>query len=626
MLVRMSKVEITGPRNEMLPVLETIERAEVLQIDPEIKGRIDEGAVLQVRPLALDGRMLAERLFLEDLSVKVDRLLALLPDVATRESRLNAPSAVNSIAAVIGKHVQSAEERERRREALQGELAQLNRYTVFLSTVESLAPKGADAAGLEFIGVEVRDPAALEQLTRVAGRLLLGTEVRTARAEDGSYIGLLTTEKDLATRLKEGLRDNRIPEIALPAYLEGLSLPEKIRATQARQEALRADVAAIDKEARDFALSWRGLYENVRDWLRRRLALLRTSASMYETDRCFVLYGWMPSASVEGLRKTLVAKHGETVVVEEREILQQDLDEVPVALRNPAYFKPFELLLRPLPTPRYSSIDPTPFIGIFFPLFFGMILGDIGYGLVLLLVAAGLVVFAKGRRTLRQAGQILAVASVYSIIFGALYGECFGEAGAQWLGLGQACIDRRTSIVPMLYFALAVGAVHVLVGLALGIVSSMKGHRTREALSRLFSILALLCVAGVLASYFAPVAALLRKPLLMAMLVIGPVLLLTGGLLAPFELLRHLGNIVSYARIMAVGLASVLLAYVANELAGAAGSVWVGIAVAVLLHAFNILLGVFAPTIHALRLHYVEFFGKFIETGGRRYEPLKKVD
>jgi len=625
-LVRMSKVEITGPRNEMLPVLETIERAEVLQIDPEIKGRIDEGAVLQVRPLALDGRMLAERLFLEDLSVKVDRLLALLPDVATRESRLNAPSAVNSIAAVIGKHVQSAEERERRREALQGELAQLNRYTVFLSTVESLAPKGADAAGLEFIGVEVRDPAALEQLTRVAGRLLLGTEVRTARAEDGSYIGLLTTEKDLATRLKEGLRDNRIPEIALPSYLEGLSLPEKIRATQARQEALRADVAAIDKEARDFALSWRGLYENVRDWLRRRLALLRTSASMYETDRCFVLYGWMPSASVEGLRKTLIAKHGETVVVEEREILQQDLDEVPVALRNPAYFKPFELLLRPLPTPRYSSIDPTPFIGIFFPLFFGMILGDIGYGLVLLLVAAGLVVFAKGRRTLRQVGQILAVASVYSIIFGALYGECFGEAGAQWLGLGQACIDRRTSIVPMLYFALAVGAVHVLVGLALGIVSSMKGHRTREALSRLFSILALLCVAGVLASYFAPVAALLRKPLLMALLVIGPVLLLTGGLLAPFELLRHLGNIVSYARIMAVGLASVLLAYVANELAGAAGSVWVGIAVAMLLHAFNILLGVFAPTIHALRLHYVEFFGKFIETGGRRYEPLKKVD
>jgi len=329
----MSKVEITGPRDTLLAVLETIERAEVLQIDPGIKERIDEGAALEVRPLALDGRTLAERLFLEDLGIKVGRLLELLPKVESRESYLSASRSVNSIAAVVGRHVEAAEERARRRDALQAELGQLSRYVVFLTTVESLVPKGPEAAGLEFIGVEVRDPAALEQLTRVAGRLLLGAEVRTARAEDGSYIGLLTTEKDLAAKLKEGLRGNHIPEIALPAYLEGLSLPDKLKATRARQDALTAELAAIDNEARDFAVSWRGLYVNVQDWLRRRLTLLRTSASVYETDRCFVLYGWMPSASVDALRKSLAARHGDTVIVEEREILQKELDEVPVALR-----------------------------------------------------------------------------------------------------------------------------------------------------------------------------------------------------------------------------------------------------------------------------------------------------
>ncbi len=624
----MSKVEITGPRTLLLPVLETIQRSEVLQIDPDIRQRIDEGVVPEIRPLALDGKTLAERLFLEDLNLKVERLLALLPKVETRESYLDPSRAINSIANVIGKHLDAAEKRRQHHDELQAELSQLGRYLVFLTTVESLAPKGAEAAGLDFIGVEVRDPAALEQLTRVAGRVLLGAEVRTAQAQDGSYIGLLTTEKDLAAKLKESLRESHIPEISLPSYLEERPLPEKLRLAQQKRDGLIAEIAAIEKEAHDFATSWRGIYSSVRAWLQRRLSLLRTSASVYETDRCFVLYGWMPAAAVDGLRGKLAEHHGDTVVVEEREILKQDLEEVPVALRNTGYFRPFELLVRMLPTPRYTSIDPTPFIGIFFPLFFGMILGDVGYGALLLLAAGALMLVGKrrSRRTLRQVGQILLVASIYTIVFGVLYGECFGDFGMRLLGLQTACIDRRTSIMPMLYFALAVGGVHMLIGLVVGVFGAVKAHHRKEAASRVVSIVMLLCIGGLLASYMAPVGELFRKPLLMAVLVAVPVLLLTGGLLAPFELLRTLGNVVSYVRIMAVGLASVLLAYVANSLAGAAGSLWLGVFVAVLLHAFNIVLGVFAPTVHALRLHYVEFFSKFLETGGRRYQPLKKAE
>ena len=621
----MSKVEIAGPRELLLPALETIEQLGVLQLDAKIRERADEGVERGIRPLALDGRTLAERLFLEDLKLKIERLLELLPAVEARESYLSPSRAINSVAALVAKHLEACETRASRREALQAELAGLDRYLVFLSTVQSLAPRDAEQAGLEYIGVEVRDPAALEQLTRVAGSVLLGAEVRTARAEDGSWFGLLTTEKELAGKLKESLRGTEIPEVRLPDYLAGLPLPGKLEAARARHGELSAELAKLEREAQEFAFAWRGMYQNVLAWMRHRLGLLRTSASVYETDRCFVLFGWMPSDGVEALRRALVERHGEAMVVEEKEILRQELEDVPVVLRNPAYFRPFELLVRLLPTPRYTSIDPTPYVGIFFPLFFGMILGDVGYGLLLLAAAAGIVAFVKRRRTLRQAGQILLASSLYTIVFGAVYGEFFGELGARWLGF-EPWLDRRTAILPMLYFALAAGAVHVTVGLVLGFAASLKGHRTREAVARLASLLAMLCLAGVLASYFAPVAELMRKPLLTALLVIAPVLLFTGGLLAPFELLRHVGNVISYARIMAVGLASVLLAYVANRLAGAAGSAWLGVAVAVLLHAFNIVLGVFAPTIHALRLHYVEFFSKFIETGGIKYQPLRKAD
>ncbi len=626
MIVGMSKVEITMPRELALPVLETIEQAGVLQIAADIKERIRDGAVPQLRPVALDGKMIAERLFLEDLHLRIERLLALLPKLPTKPSHLSSPEAISSIAVVVGQHLATGEELARRKAALQSELRQLNRYLLFLSTVESLAPKGPQADGLEFIGVEVKDPAALEQLTRVAGQMLLGAEVRTARAEDGSYIGLLTTEKELAGKLKENLRGNQIPEVSLPAYLEGLPLPQKSKAAAARHAALAAEMGVIDQQLGALAQQWRAHYESVQSWLDERLSLLKSSASLYETDRCFVLFGWVPTAAVGGLRKSLAARHGDAIVVEEQELLRTDLEEVPVALKNPAYFRPFELLVRLLPLPRYTSIDPTPFIGIFFPLFFGMILGDIGYGLILLIAAVVIILRARRPGTLRQAGQILLVAAIYTIIFGVVYGECFGAAGADWLGLKTGWIDRRTSIMPMLYFTLAVGGVHVSVGLVLGFVSALKGRRTKEAVFRLLSMLAILCVAGILASYLAPVAALLRRPLMAAIMVIGPVLLLTGGVLAPFELLRDLGNIISYIRIMAVGLASVLLAYVANQLAGAAGSLWVGITVAILLHAFNILLGVFAPAIHALRLHYVEFFSKFMEPGGKHFEPLKKSD
>jgi V/A-type H+-transporting ATPase subunit I len=311
------------------------------------------------------------------------------------------------------------------------------------------------------------------------------------------------------------------------------------------------------------------------------------------------------------------------VVVAEKEILEADLASVPVMVRNPRYLQPFELFTKLLPLPRYTSIDPTPFVAIFFPIFFGIIVGDAGYGVVLFAVAMALVA-VRPTPLRRQIGQILAVASIYSMLFGVLYGECFGDAARDWL-LVEPCIDRRTSFLPMLYFAIGVGSAHVLVGLMLGIAVAIRGRQPREAVTRLLTVAALLCVLGLIATLVAPVGQLLRLPLLIAMAIVSPLLLVVGGLLAPFELVRHLGNIISYARLMAVGLASVLLAHVANSLAGEAGSAWVGITAAVLLHAFNIVLGVFAPTIHALRLHYVEFFSKFFEPGGRPYRPLKEA-
>jgi V/A-type H+-transporting ATPase subunit I len=112
-------------------------------------------------------------------------------------------------------------------------------------------------------------------------------------------------------------------------------------------------------------------------------------------------------------------------------------------------------------------------------------------------------------------------------------------------------------------------------------------------------------------------------PVVIALLVAFPVLIIAEGMVAAIELLSTLGHILSYARVMALGTASVMMAVAANQMVGAMGSIAVGVLFGLLFHLVNFALGMFSPTIHSLRLHYVEFFGTFFSPGGVPYRPLR---
>lgn len=361
--------------------------------------------------------------------------------------------------------------------------------------------------------------------------------------------------------------------------------------------------------------------------LRDHLAEIDVRTNFGQTDYTFVIEGWAPAHRLAELEAALAREVGDEVLLSELPLDPAAKAQAPVMFDNPFFVRPFEPLIGLLALPRYGSFDPTPLMSLFLPIFFGMILGDVGYGAILLGLMFYLRRRFKARPTLRSLAEVLMIGAGWSIVFGFLFGEFFGALGEDF-GLHPLWFDRGHDVQTLFLLTIGVGAGHIVLGLCLGVweaVHRRSRHEAVEKVATLLSLAALFLLVAVLTDYlpdsfFTPTIALLVVGLAILIYSLGAM----GVLLGPLELIGALGNILSYLRIAAIGLSSVYLAQVANELAGVAGNVLVGLIIAGLFHALNIALGAFSPTIQSLRLHYVEFFSKFYQGGGQPFQPFQR--
>jgi len=619
----MSKVEIVGLRPLLGDVLDLVREKGNLHIDPTPVGFIEKSQSRLIHGLLPDQETMLEKLFLEELLDKIRELFSYLPSIPVRTSYLSPQPIIDTISNALDRHLATCKALHTEKELLRKELEEMGGYRSFLDTIGTMMGELQEVADLDFVGVTIKDPHAFDLLTDHLQDITGGSfELLTEKSTDGTLVGLIAFEKGRSDAVRNLLSEKMLPEYKFPETFEDLTFFQKVVYLKRRIAEIESSLAKIEKKLNEFTRRWGPIYISVKEWINNRFSIIQATGLVFESSMCFFVYGWIPSDKVEGLKSSLKERFNGDVYLGELGLLREDLDRVPVVLKNPSYFKPFENFTRLLPLPSYASYDPTPFIGVFFPLLFGMILGDTGYGLVLL-VSSGLLIRRKKKHALLQdVGKILGICSIYSVVFGILYGELFGNLGHMLFGLKPLLIERQANILPMLFFAVSVGFVHIVLGLILGVITAFRKKTGKEAMVKILNILLIFCLAILLVSFFGFYPELLAKPVIIAILVMTPVLLFTGGLLAPLELLKNFGNIISYVRIMAIGLTSVLLAYVANRLSGLTGDIILGVVVGGLIHLINLVIGVFSSTIHSLRLHYVEFFNKFIELGGKKYKPL----
>ncbi|MEK6678505.1 MAG: V-type ATPase 116kDa subunit family protein [Nitrospirota bacterium] len=632
MIVEMVKIRILGPKSLLSDVTGLLHSLAVVHIESLPIDFIKKERYL--KRLTLEDEDVRKKALFERIREDIKHVILLLPEhkaAAISEGPellwfLTSDDFLRDVIALVKDVGAKAEALVSNKKGYQDELALLKKYEDILNALAPLILQIKESKGLDYIGVTIKkkEEKAISYIKDAAGKLTENRfEIFTTPIDEETLACLLVLNKEDAAKVKGMLWEENISELKLPATVADRPLIDAIKYLINRGRELTKDIDKVNNELKELSIQWYQRFNAYKTALDDAISQIVTTAYFYETKFTFAIYGWVPKTDLGNIRKKLNEKFQKDVLLEELEIQEKDAELIPVFLKNPKLIKPFELFMSILPLPKYGTIDPTPFIAIFFPIFFGSIVGDVAYGIIILIAAIIVRYKYKERQFLFNLSQIFIISSIYTIFFGFIYGEFLGELGEHF-GLRPICIDRKHAIIPLLFLSMSVGAAHIFLGLILGIITSLRLGHKRESVAKLSKLFIVAVVILLLGVYTKVVPQLLYTPSVIALAIAFPVLVISGGLLAPLELFKVFGNILSYVRLMAFGLASIFLAYVASALSGITGNIVLGIFIAALFHLFNILLSLLSPTIQSIRLQYVEFFGKFFVPGGRRYTPFKR--
>ncbi len=348
------------------------------------------------------------------------------------------------------------------------------------------------------------------------------------------------------------------------------------------------------------------------------------------TDGTIVFFeGWAPAENLAEVQALLDAKG---CAWEAEDPAEEDIPDVPVRLKNNWFTKPLNMVTEMYSLPAYNNVDPNPLMAPFFILFYGIMMADMGYGILMFL--AGTIVSKKYRPkgTMGHMMGLLQLCGVSTFFWGALTGGFFGDFLTQVVKLTTggdfalpALFTPLNDTLMILVGAMALGMVQIVTGMAISFIRKLKAGQVLDAVFEEVTWWIVFIGIGLMA---AGVTNLVLYAGL-ALIVIGP--LVTGqgfgkimGIFGSLynHVTGYFGDILSYARLMALMLAGSVIAQVFNTLGAIPGNIVIFLVISLAGNALNFALNLLGCYVHDLRLQCLEYFGKFYEDGGKPFRPL----
>ena len=401
-------------------------------------------------------------------------------------------------------------------------------------------------------------------------------------------------------------------------------------------KALAENLAALEKERQEIEQRIAGLGGKREALLeasdRAAITLRREEAKsrLVGTDKVFLLEGWLPADRCAALEKALEPF---TCAIETREPTEDEYPQVPVQLKNNKLTRPLNMVTEMYSLPAYGTLDPNPLMAPFFILFYGIMMADMGYGLLMMIAS---VIISKKYRPKGTSGDLfslLGLCGISTFIMGALTGGFFGDFLTQLVAIVSPgtvfalpkLFDPLDDLTMILIGSMALGMVQIVTGMAISLIEKCKRKKFLDAFFEeitwwiVFIGIALLALGKGAAVLYVGCALVLLGPIVQGK---G-----WGKLTGVFgSLYNHVtgyfGDILSYTRLMALMLAGSVIAQVFNMLAAMPGNVIAFIIISMLGNAMNFGLNLLGCYVHDLRLQCLEFFNKFYVDGGKPFRPM----